>query len=1153
MGRWAALAIALTVGAIAGWALVGADGTVPAKPTGLSVDSINDSGATISWDDPSDATITGYQILRRDRRLDDMGVFHPIVADTGSAATSYTDASVVPGESYVYRVKAINAAGLSQRSRYKRADVPASAAQLAPTGLTAERTLGVSLSWTAPEAKVYQVDGYRVQRATGDGDFANLSADTNSTDVSYVDSTADASTTYRYRVAALRGSDVSNWSPIISSAPSVSESVVEPNNDDNGGDNGGDTTEEEVVVEPETVDPPPAVTPTAEQLAPSGLSATESNGTVTLSWTAPASNADQVTAYDVQRFDSAEATVADALWAVLGSSTTLSDSTVSTGTTYRYRVAARRGSDTSDWTAEVTITTAPSAAQLTPTDLLLREYDADVTLTWTRPAFDANLSGYTVQRATADGEFSTLSDSLGANDNIYSDTTVAIGTTYRYRIAAQHGTTQSNWTDAASITTATAAQLAPSNLSARQTADAILLQWDQPEAKRGPITGYIIERATVGGEFSEIVSADDNRTDLSYTDASGDAETTYRYRVAAVRTIAGVATTSDWTDEASATTPQAAPVLVAVETPMVTGVLSSVWDATMTVGQSYSHLGFVSNKGSLSDATFTWQGYEVTVQNLYRNRGTLYMTGTSGSFSSDKQLARLDLSTLEETWALRLGDDHFLLSDAAIGYRGHRVNGVNTSWVYWTWTETGLSWSKDDDVAVGLNSIEQFIDPALFDTVALAYGARVASVTVDLTQVLDGETLHFRLTETGDSEAEPRTWAVEITEPSESVSLDIGLLSPETAYTLDVSWQDDFPEDYSQSRAFTTQAVADLTAGDEYAAVIGEVDSLNRITLWEATMSVDTTTRRHGYQIRYTQTSAQRDASTGVEQSDRTTMVWNLSYTKKTYGSLTSDRFDWDGVNTGQGVEYDINKVFLDDGRLTVWINVGRSDGRWNPNDVPFDFVFKVGNREFQSANALSRSARNSIWAMCDYQTGTPDGPCAPVPDGQRYIAFTWNASTLSWTHGQTVSLSLLDVSPKVISVETTALTNNSATVEVTLDMPVAGTLYRRWNPHVFARRMAHQANELEPIEIAAGTTTHTFTVSGLTPNHHYIVQASFDPDFDVTDPAWLRENAKFTTRYVGESGNRSSGLCLPREELAAIGDYYISGGTCVLKQPIAN
>ena len=79
---------------------------------------------TLSWSDPGDSSITGYQILRRDRAVDPPGQFHVIEEDTGSADTSYVDATVVASRSYVYRVKARNAEGLSSWSRYRRIELP---------------------------------------------------------------------------------------------------------------------------------------------------------------------------------------------------------------------------------------------------------------------------------------------------------------------------------------------------------------------------------------------------------------------------------------------------------------------------------------------------------------------------------------------------------------------------------------------------------------------------------------------------------------------------------------------------------------------------------------------------------------------------------------------------------------------------------------------------------------------------------------------------------------------------------------------------------------------------------------------------------------------------------------------------------------------
>ena len=95
----------------------------PAAPQGL-VGVAATRSVTLSWDDPGDASISGYQVLRRDRAVDAVGVFHILIADTGTSSTTYVDTTVQPESSYVYRVKAHNAVGLSPMSGFTRVDTP---------------------------------------------------------------------------------------------------------------------------------------------------------------------------------------------------------------------------------------------------------------------------------------------------------------------------------------------------------------------------------------------------------------------------------------------------------------------------------------------------------------------------------------------------------------------------------------------------------------------------------------------------------------------------------------------------------------------------------------------------------------------------------------------------------------------------------------------------------------------------------------------------------------------------------------------------------------------------------------------------------------------------------------------------------------------
>ena len=92
----------------------------PPAPTNLTAVVNEDGWVTLTWDAPDDDSVTGCLILRRSpTEGEETLLVH--VENTGSTATTYTDTNVTSGVRYVYRVKAINAAGLSQWSNYARA------------------------------------------------------------------------------------------------------------------------------------------------------------------------------------------------------------------------------------------------------------------------------------------------------------------------------------------------------------------------------------------------------------------------------------------------------------------------------------------------------------------------------------------------------------------------------------------------------------------------------------------------------------------------------------------------------------------------------------------------------------------------------------------------------------------------------------------------------------------------------------------------------------------------------------------------------------------------------------------------------------------------------------------------------------------------
>ncbi len=83
--------------------------TPPPAPQKLTVTATHNS-VTLSWDAPDDDTVTGYRILRRRSAEENELLVH--VENTNGTETTYVDEdNVQPSTKYIYRVRALNAAG----------------------------------------------------------------------------------------------------------------------------------------------------------------------------------------------------------------------------------------------------------------------------------------------------------------------------------------------------------------------------------------------------------------------------------------------------------------------------------------------------------------------------------------------------------------------------------------------------------------------------------------------------------------------------------------------------------------------------------------------------------------------------------------------------------------------------------------------------------------------------------------------------------------------------------------------------------------------------------------------------------------------------------------------------------------------------------
>ena len=321
-----------------------AQGSVSHAPTGLTVASSTHDSVTLSWDDPGDTSITGYQVLRRDTVKQAPGTFTTIEENTSSAATTFIDDTVSAGTRYVYRVRAVNASGLSDQSNYVNVETPAtptSSPPSRPTGLAATSVShdSVTLSWDDPGDG--SITGYQVLRRYRDGDeygdgqgaaeFIAIVDDTGSAATTYTDTSVTARTKYVYRVKAINAEGMSERSTYLNA----------------------ETLEAPATPTPTPVPTPePTATPTPTPpvpTAPNGLAVSSAtHDSVTLSWGDPGD--DSITGYQVLRRSRDGDEYGDGLGSAefaaivddTGSAaTTFTDTTVEAGTRYAYSVKAR--------------------------------------------------------------------------------------------------------------------------------------------------------------------------------------------------------------------------------------------------------------------------------------------------------------------------------------------------------------------------------------------------------------------------------------------------------------------------------------------------------------------------------------------------------------------------------------------------------------------------------------------------------------------------------------------------------------------------------------------------------------------------------------------------------------------------------------------
>ena len=562
---------------------------LPAAAAGLT-SSYNNPGVTLTWTNPNDSSITGWEY--RWRRTTDTFTndLWEAIPNSGATTTSATVGGGA-GVTLVFQVRAVNANGAGAPSNTTSELMP----PLPPTGLSftgGDRQ--VTLSWTDPEDSSitswqYRLkDGnwtavassgatttsatvtgltngliytYQVRAANSAGESApsgevaamtvpakrNLRATPGSGQVTLVWGGPNFShiTKFRYRQKSAGSSDYGSWTDVPGSSASTTGYTVT-----------GLAPGTEYAFQVRAVNPGgEGVVSDEAKATPTGSAATQApaaptitiatgDGRVRLSWSDP--DDDSVSRYDYRRKTAGT-------W---GSATNVADSGASTtshtvtgltnGASYAFQVRAANSVGTSAWSNEVSTTLFSKPAGLTATP---RDGGAD--LAWTN-LNDSTVTAWQYRYRTDGGSYGAwnLMSGSGASTTSHSVAGLDNGHTYGFRIRPVKTGAAGPSSDEASATLIPAK---PAGLAAKAGAARVALTWTDPN--NSSITRWQFRRkegTNAWGPWTRIDGSGASTTAQTVTGLTNGTE--YRFRVRAVNAT-GAGTASD----AVAATPQALP------------------------------------------------------------------------------------------------------------------------------------------------------------------------------------------------------------------------------------------------------------------------------------------------------------------------------------------------------------------------------------------------------------------------------------------------------------------------------------------------------------------------------------------------------------------------------------------------------------------
>ncbi len=465
----------------------------PAAPTGLMARA-GDARVTLTWDDPDNDSITGYEYQQRTSG-GSWGGWTDFTSDADT--TTLTVTGLTNGTAYEFQLRAVNTSGASAASETVSATPAVPAAPAAPTGFTIDTgDTEITLKWTDPGNDAITKYQYR----QGTGPLGSI------TWADWTDIPASDEDTTEHKVTGLTN-DTRYYFEVRAVAGTV-----------NG-----------------TATASTAITPVAKPAAPTGLSATGGATEVTLSWTNP--NNATITGYEYRQRTSGSSTWGE--WTAIASSGATTTSHTVTGLTnytgydFQLRAVGLSG-DGAASTTESAIPRpagAPDAPGLTVTD-----GDTQVTLEWSDPSNNA-ITKYQYRRGTGPsnsinwGNWTDIPMS-GAATTDYTVIGLTNGTRYWFEVRAVAGTVFGVASSTFGDPNPKPAQ--PTGLSAAPGDGQVELTWSDPSDSSISFYWYELRTGNTWGELTLFTSDD---TTTTYTVPGLTNGTEYGFRLYASNTI----------------------------------------------------------------------------------------------------------------------------------------------------------------------------------------------------------------------------------------------------------------------------------------------------------------------------------------------------------------------------------------------------------------------------------------------------------------------------------------------------------------------------------------------------------------------------------------------------------------------------------------